>query len=256
MSTSPNIVETAPKPLAARQGPGLSDGAVKISALALALGLGFALGVNGFATQAPEPQIDGQASETQAALKKLADENEALRGGIAALRVQVQVLQAQAQASAASRAPAPAAPGADAAKKIVVPARSEAAQAQPANPPAAPVAPADPARAEKPYYAYVYRYEQNGAWRFGAGAGHFDNVTAARAEALAGCQSHGGAVCKFNYATPGQCIAVAQAPKGPLRVSTQQPDDRSAAADALAQCAADRPAAPCQVVKTLCSRPE
>jgi hypothetical protein len=246
MSTSPNRFESAPKSLAVQHGAGLSDGVVKASALALALALGFALGVNGFATHAPEPSMDAPASETQATLKKLADENDALRGGIATLRAQVQVLQAQAAASRATPAPV-----AEAAKKTVAPVHVEAV-----SPPAPAIAPVDAAKAATPYYAYVYRYEQNGVWKFGAGAGHFDNVTVARAEALAACQSHGGAGCKFNYATPGQCIAVAQAPKGPLRVSTQQPDDKSAAADALAQCAADRPATPCQVVKTLCSKPE
>ncbi len=117
------------------------------------------------------------------------------------------------------------------------------------------VTPAAPfAAPQLPSYRYVIRYEKNGAFAYEIGGGKFENVVAARAAALAECQAKGGRNCKFNYASAGHCIGVARPPQGPFRVSQLQPDEDSAADDALEQCESDDQT-DCRVVKVLCQEP-
>lgn len=100
----------------------------------------------------------------------------------------------------------------------------------------------------------MIRYEKNGGFALEIGAGKFENVIAARTAALAECQAKGGRNCKFNYASAGHCIGVARPPQGPFRVSQLEPNEASAANDALQRCEFDYQTS-CRVVKVLCQEP-
>lgn len=205
---------------------------VQISALVLALLLGFAIGVTF--------QSDHDA-------RALAD------GGLASRSPAPQ----PALAPAAPPAPAPenAAPGLAAAPQATLAptSREPLAPSRAAEPLApAPMAPggADAQPALVPY-AYVYRYEKDGEFAYHTKSGKFETVAAARTAAISECQANGGRNCKFNFAPSGLCIAIARPPSGEFRVSTPEPDVASASRNARAQCLEDH-ASGCRVDKVLC----
>jgi hypothetical protein len=147
--------------------------------------------------------------------------------------------QPSSQNAVASPAASPAAPP-------VAAARPAAAAARP--PEAAP--PASPALALTSY-AYVYRYEKDGVFGYDFKVGKFENVSAARVAAISACQQKGGRNCKFNFAPPGLCIAVARPPSGQYRVSEPLPDEDSASSDARDLCLQDHSSG-CRIDKVLC----
>lgn len=203
---------------------------VLTSALALAVLLGFGLGVT-FQTDREHVRLQAAPPQAQQTVAP------APRAPAQAL---APVAAPPAHAVATEHRVPPPAPAAEA----VAPPPPAVAQASVAPPPPpAPVA-----------YAYVFRYEKGGSFAYEIGSGKFENVAAARAAVIGQCQRRGGRNCKFNYAPAGNCIAVARPPYGPFRVSVVAPDQAAAAANALSQCAEEHSSG-CAIDKMLCSQP-
>jgi cell division septation protein DedD len=195
---------------------------VQVSALALALLLGFGLGVTFEAGREHGRSEPAEAPASGAAPASVI--------------------------AAAPAAPTPVAPPVSAplAEKIAPPVAAETgASAAPAS--------SEPSAPPMVTYAYVYRYEKGDNFAYGTGAGQFENVAAARASVMARCQQK-GRNCKFNYAPVGNCIAVARPPYGSFRVSLVEPDEAQASANALSQCSEEH-ASGCKVDKVLCPQP-
>jgi hypothetical protein len=259
---TPSQLTTKPAP-AATPGPSQSP-AVQVGALALALLLGFGVGVTfEQGRHAAAPVAGRTADEAQtpapapppakaASAPEAAPLEPATPPPLAAAAPRTSAVQVPAPPPPVSTLPPPEAAPQPPAPPVAAPKPAAPPAASPAS---AAVTPTPPASTSSlPSYRYVIRYEKNGAFAFDTGAGKFANVVAARAAALAECQAKGGRNCKFNYASAGRCIGVARAAQGPIRVSQLQPDETSAADDALEQCEMDEDAS-CRVVKVLCQEP-
>ncbi len=202
---------------------------VQISALGLAMMLGFGVGVT-FQADRDAKIMAGMAQQSaQAAAPKTLD-----------------ALAAPSQGAPSNVAPALASPSA-----LAVTVTANPPAQRPAPPaPAAAKAPEAPALGLVPY-AFVYRYEKDGGFGYDFKVGKFENVAAARVAAISECQQKGGRNCKFNFAPAGLCIAVARPPSGQYRVSQPLPDEDAAASDARELCLQDH-ASGCRVDKVLC----
>lgn len=231
--TTPSHFETPrqsslPRPNRPRAFPGA---AVQTSALALALLLGFGIGVT-FQSNHDARVFAGRVGPGQG--RDVAPRPAPAAGAPPAV--------AAASAPVAEKA-APQAPKAP-------PAPAPQTMPPAPEPPAPTPAEAAPQVALAPY-AYVFRYEKDGEFAYHSKLGKFQNVAAARVAAISECRAMGGRNCKFNFAPAGLCIAIARPPSGQFRVSTPEPDAASASLNARAQCLQEHSSG-CHVDKVLC----
>jgi hypothetical protein len=199
----------------------------QISSLALALLLGFGLGVTFQAGR------DAKISETMALPEPIRRDAAPSPSAKVADAPSAQVGEKAVSEKAAT-------PAADAPPQGAPSAAARAPDAGEAAPQTALV-----------QYGYVYRYEKDGGFGYQVKVGKFENVAAARVAAISECQAKGGRNCKFNFAPSGNCISVARPPSGQYRVSAPAPDEVTAAADARAQCLEEHSYG-CRIEKVLC----
>jgi hypothetical protein len=205
---------------------------VQTSALALAMMLGFGIGVT-FQSDRDAKILAGTAAQQSAR--------------VAAQKIPEGAPETQIPSQIVAQ---PASPPA-----LAAPASPPVERPAPVAPPAVAAKPPAPAEAaQQPglvSYAYVYRYEKDGGFGYEFKLGKFDNVSAARVAAISECQQKGGRNCKFNFAPAGLCIAVARPPSGQYRVSEPLPDEAAASSAARELCQQDH-ASGCHIDKVLC----
>ncbi len=85
-------------------------------------------------------------------------------------------------------------------------------------------------------FKFVIRYRKNQMNWVKDSKGAFPSVADARAAAMDLCKKESGTKCKFNFAPPGGCIALAEPDYGEYRVSRPLLTKKEALSDAIRQC--------------------
>jgi hypothetical protein len=109
-------------------------------------------------------------------------------------------------------------------------------------------------RSGKPLtYSYALRFVTDGGPQYQTGRSDAADANTLREAVIATCPKE-ASKCKFNFAPPGTCIAVAAPEQGEYRASRPRIGKPAADEDASAVCSAYGTG--CRVLETICSAPE